>query len=97
MHTQLEVLWQLTPELGEIHVLPTFLVKVDCVYTEECISKCPQDNSHIHVESLALGLEVLMFVQQIACLKLPPKYCAKLRLHVQCQEETFKNINRGIL
>ena len=53
---------------------PTFLIKVDCVGTEERISQCPQDNSN---ECLNSGAGV---VCPVDCPKLPPKYSVKLRL-----------------
>ena len=56
--------------------LLTFLIKVDCVGTEERISQCPQDNSNVQ-QCLNRGAGV---VCPADCPKLPPKYSVKLRL-----------------
>ena len=64
---------------------PTVINKVDCVGTEEVISHCPQDNSHMCLNPSA-GV-----ICPANCPRLPPKYSVRLRLSTMSQLDKDKS------
>ena len=64
---------------------PIVINKVDCVGTEEVISHCPQDNSHVCL-NLSAGVAC-----PANCPRLPPKYSVRLRLSTASQLDKEKS------